>query len=607
MYYKPEDIDKLIDELDIVEVVGEFVDLKKSGTSYKGLCPFHADSNPSFVVTPSKNICKCFVCGTGGNAITFYSKYKKISFNEAVKELSQKYKIKIKEQKVNSNMEKLEKYYEIMESSHKFFMERIFSNDGRYALNYLSDRGFNTELIKEHQLGYAPAKWSELLDYLQNQSYKLEDIFELGLIKRNEEKIYDTFRNRIIFPIYSTHGRIIAFGGRSLEKAENVPKYINSPDTPIFKKGKNLYGIERSRNIKEKNYSILMEGYMDVLSSCIFGFDTSLAPLGTALTEEQAKLIKRYSPNILISFDMDKAGIAATERAGYILKSQGFNIRVLEFDDAKDPDEYLKKYGREGFLKVVKNSVEIFDFLYKLYLSEYDLKDIMSKQNFIEKFKEFFACLSSDLEKEIYLKRLSEKVDISADILKKTLIENNKKSFRRTENKDYETAKVKREKKDMIIYNMELSIIKMILKNPVYYSFFANKTMEFEITQKIFKFFEEKIKENLILSSKDIMKQLKKYIEESDEFSETEKNTELIEILIDFISNKTNELENRENLELFKSYFRYKIKTRDKSDDTLSKKMQIGKFQKSIEEAKNVEEFIKIYNINSELLTKETK
>ncbi|MBQ3437464.1 MAG: DNA primase, partial [Fusobacterium sp.] len=233
MYYKPEDIDKLIDELDIVEVVGEFVDLKKSGTSYKGLCPFHADSNPSFVVTPSKNICKCFVCGTGGNAITFYSKYKKISFNEAVKELSQKYKIKIKEQKVNSNMEKLEKYYEIMESSHKFFMERIFSNDGRYALNYLSDRGFNTELIKEHQLGYAPAKWSELLDYLQNQSYKLEDIFELGLIKRNEEKIYDTFRNRIIFPIYSTHGRIIAFGGRSLEKAENVPKYINSPDTPI--------------------------------------------------------------------------------------------------------------------------------------------------------------------------------------------------------------------------------------------------------------------------------------------------------------------------------------------------------------------------------------
>lgn len=401
MFYKAEDIDKLIEEINIEDVVGEYVELKKSGSNYKGLCPFHADTNPSFVVNPSKNICKCFVCGEGGNAVSFYSKYKKISFTEAVKELAKKYRVNIKEQKSNSNLEDFEKYYEIMEESHNFYMEKIFSVEARQALEYLSNRGLDTKLIKEHQLGYSTAKWDELYTHLLEKGYKTEDILELGLIKKTEEKIYDAFRNRVIFPIYSTQGRIIAFGGRTLEKDDKVPKYINSPDTPIFKKGKNVYGIERARNIKEKSYSILMEGYMDVLSACIYGFDTSIAPLGTALTDEQAKLIKRYSSNILLSFDMDKAGIAATERAAYILKAEGFNIRVLQFEDGKDPDEFLKKNGREGFLKVVKNSVEIFDFLYNLFLSEYDLKDVISKNNFIEKFKDFFSSINNDLEKEI--------------------------------------------------------------------------------------------------------------------------------------------------------------------------------------------------------------
>lgn len=598
MHYKSEDIDKLIDELNIEDVVGEFVELKKSGSSYKGLCPFHADTNPSFVVNPNKNICKCFVCGAGGNAITFYSKIKKISFPEAVAELSKKYKVNIRAQLTNSNSEDLEKYYGIMEDSHKFFMEKIFSVEARMALEYLAKRDLDTKLIKEHQLGYAPAKWSELYDYLLTKGHKFEDILSLGLIKKGEDSVYDAFRNRIIFPIYSTHGRVIAFGGRTLEKSDDIPKYINSPDTPIFKKGKNIYGIERARNIKEKNYSILMEGYMDVLSSCIYGFDASIAPLGTALTPEQAKLIKRYSSNVLISFDMDKAGLAATERAAYILKSEGFNIRVLEFYDAKDPDEFLKKNGREGFLKVVKNSVEIFDFLYNLFSSEYDLKDVMSKQNFIEKFKDFFISLSSDLEKEIYLKRLSEKVNISSDILKTTLIINNKK---RNIKQEKESLEKKEEKKNNEIYNMEMSIVKMLLKNPIYYTFFRNKKMEFEITNKIFKFFEKKIKENLILSSKDIMKEFKNYIEGSDEFSEYQKSNDFAEIVMDYVYDISNDTCEKNNLDIFKSYFRYRFKIRSKPKDNLIK-IKVGEFKNNIERAKTVEEFIKIYNINESLL-----
>ena len=597
MYFKQEDIDKLLDNLRIEEVVGEFIELKKVGSSYKGLCPFHADTNPSFSVTPEKKICKCFVCGSGGNSINFYSKIKNISYTEAIRELAKKYRINIKEYNNTNPNENYEKFYNIMEETHNFFMDKMFSQDSRGALEYLSNRGLDTDLIKEHQLGYASPKWSELYELLNSKGYSDEDLLALGLVKKSEEgRIYDAFRNRIIFPIFSPSGRIIAFGGRSLEKDDSIPKYINSPDTPIFKKGKNIYGIERAINIKNKNYSILMEGYMDVLSANIFGFDTSIAPLGTALTEEQAQLIKRYSSNILLSFDMDKAGISATERASFILKAQGFNIRVLQFEESKDPDEFLKKNGREAFLKVVENSLEIFDFLYNLYSSEYDLNNIIAKQNFIERFKEFFINIENDLEKEMYLKKLSEKTDISIDVLRKTLVEQNKKHLIR---KDYiDEAQEKIEKKEFKqANNLEMAIIKMLLRKPNYYeNFFINENLESDIAKKIFKFFNEKIKENLFSDSNTIMKEFKNYVEESKDFSEYDKSNELARIIMDYISTPDQIEEERENTELFKSYFRIKVKLRDKTKDDINKKVKFGKLKKEIEKTKNVEEFIKVYN-----------
>ena len=597
MYFKQEDIDKLLDNLRIEEVVGEFIELKKVGSSYKGLCPFHADTNPSFSVTPEKKICKCFVCGSGGNAINFYSKIKNISYMEAIKELSKKYRINIKEYSSTNTNENYEKFYQIMEDSHIFFMSKIFSQDSRGALDYLSNRGLDTNLIKEHQLGYAPPKWSELYELLNSKGYNDEDLLALGLIKKSEEgRIYDAFRNRIIFPIFSPSGRIIAFGGRTLEKDSSVPKYINSPDTPIFKKGKNIYGIERAINIKNKNYSILMEGYMDVLSANIFGFDTSIAPLGTALTEEQAQLIKRYSSNILLSFDMDKAGISATERASFILKSQGFNIRVLQFEESKDPDEFLKKNGKEAFLKVVENSLEIFDFLYNLYSSEYDLNDnIIAKQNFVERFKEFFSNVENDLEKEMYLKKLSEKIDISVDVLRKTLIEKNKKYFIKRDYIDENHEKI--EKKEFKqANNLEIAIVKMLLRKPKYYNFFKEEKLESDIANKIFKFFNQKIKEILDNDSNTIVKEFKMYIEESNDFSEYDKNNELARILVDYALIPDEISEERENIELFKSYLREKLKLRDKTKDDIAKKFEFGKLKKEIEKTRNVKEFIKVYN-----------
>ena len=595
MYFRNEDIEKLLDSLKIEEVVGEFVDLKKSGSSYKGLCPFHADTNPSFSVKPEKRICKCFVCGSGGNAINFYSKIKNIPYMEAVKELAQKYRVNIKEHNAKNIDIDNEKFYQIMEDSHNFFIDKIFAQESRTALNYLANRGLDTDLIKEHRLGYAPAKWSELYEFLKEKNYSDEDLLTLGLIKQNEEgRIYDTFRNRIIFPIYSISNRIIAFGGRTLEKDNSTPKYINSPDTPIFKKGKNIYGIERAVNIRNKNYSILMEGYMDVLSANIFDFDTSVAPLGTALTVEQAQLIKRYSSNILLCFDTDKAGKTATERASFILKSQGFNIRVLDFENAKDPDEYLRKNGKEAFLEVVKNSLEIFEFLYELYSSEYDLTNIIAKQNFIDRFKEFFTCLTTDLEKEVYLKNLSEKIEISADILRKTLIEKNKKKFvinDYTEKKEELLEKKEFKKAN----NLELSIVEMLFKKPEYYEFFKNEKLESDIGNKTLKFFEEKIKENFKIESNTLMREFEEYIKNDDNCSKDTKE-DIARIILNYAVNLDEEKEQKKYIELFKSYFRIKIKLRDKTKDDFQTKIYFSKFKVKIEETQSAEEFIEVYN-----------
>ena len=277
MKFKDEDIERLNRELRIEEIVGEVVELKKAGSNYKGLCPFHIDSNPSFMVSPNKNICKCFVCGGGGGPIKFYSDFKKISFSEAVKELSEKYKISVRtEYKGKEQEEEYREYYEVMNIISEYYSEEIFKNTGRVALEYLTGRGLTPEDIKKNGIGYAGTSRTGVVDYLMGKGYGSDTLIAVGVAKANENGIYDTFRNRIMFPILSINKKVIAFGGRTLDSNKDVPKYINSPDTPIFKKKNILYGLgEKSSIIKKKNYSILMEGYMDVLTSSIEGFDVT--------------------------------------------------------------------------------------------------------------------------------------------------------------------------------------------------------------------------------------------------------------------------------------------------------------------------------------------
>lgn len=553
MKYRSEDIENLLSHLKIEEVVGDEIELKKSGANYKGLCPFHPDTTPSFSVSPTKNICKCFVCGAGGNAIKFYSMYHKISYEEAVGELAKKYNIPIKayENKNFRQKEENEKYYKIMEEAHNYYQENIFENQGRVALEYLNKRGVSPKVIRENQLGYALSEWSGLFDHLIKKGFQKDDIVELGLAKNGEKGIYDAFRNRIMFPIYSVSGRIIAFGGRTLESSKEIPKYINSPDTPIFKKGKNLYGIkDKGIILKKKNYSLLMEGYMDVLSAHSYGFDVALASLGTAFTYEQGELLKKYTNNVIMSLDMDSAGQMATERTALILKNLGFNIRVLKLENAKDPDEYLKTFGKEAFLKCVKNSLEIFDFLYELYSKEYDLSNIMSKEKFIARFKEFFKNVESTLERSLYLDKLAKYTNLDKNLLKETLIDNN--VYKKVEEKIEIFSKKEKEKQAEHSILEEMTI-ELIFSQIDFFKYFFDKTLESSFSKKIFYFFEN------LEEGKDLSMELMEFIKQ-EEFTESEKDKILT---LMFRSTEYSDEKKRQELlkEIYKSWFLKEIKT----------------------------------------------
>lgn len=571
MKYRSEDIENLLSHLRIEEVVGDEIELKKSGANYKGLCPFHPDTTPSFSVSPTKNICKCFVCGAGGNAIKFYSMYHKISYEEAVGELAKKYNVPIKayENKNFRQKEENQKYYKIMEEAHNYYQENIFENQGRAALEYLNKRGVSPKVIRENQLGYALSEWSGLFDHLIKKGFQKDDIVELGLAKNGEKGIYDAFRNRIMFPIYSVSGRIIAFGGRTLESSKEIPKYINSPDTPIFKKGKNLYGIKDKGSIlKKKNYSLLMEGYMDVLSAHSYGFDVALASLGTAFTYEQGELLKKYTNNVIMSLDMDSAGQMATERTAFILKNLGFNIRVLKLENAKDPDEYLKTFGKEAFLKCVKNSLEIFDFLYELYSKEYDLSNIMSKEKFIARFKEFFKNVESTLERSLYLDKLAKYTNLDKNLLKETLIDNN--VYKKVEEKIEIFSKKEKEKQAEHSILEEMTI-ELIFSQIDFFKYFFDKTLESSFSKKIFYFFEN------LEEGKDLSMELMEFIKQ-EEFTESEKDKILT---LMFRSTEYSDEKKRQELlkEIYKSWFLKEIKTLERESKDLLLTFKLKKLE----------------------------
>ena len=462
MFYSEEEIQKLIDNLDIVEVIGEYVNLKKAGSDYKGLSPFKDEKTPSFTVSPVKNIFKDFSTQIGGNVISFYMKINDIGFVQAVEELSQKYNIPLKKngksqivsQKISEKQAENKEYFEIMNEAQTFFENNVEKYEE--ALEYMKNRDFSLEDMKKFKIGFASSIRDELFQYLIEKNFSEEKIIKLGLAKRNENgEIYDSFRNRIIFPIYNIEGKIVAFGGRIIEKNSNLPKYLNSPDSPIFKKGRELFGIKyQGGNVKKKGFAILMEGYLDVLTAQKNGFENAVASLGTAFTEEQAQLLKKYIDKILIAYDNDEAGRNAVIKAGYVLKKYDFDIKCLVLKgEEKDPDEFLRKNGKKAFIEVVKESKEIFDFLILEFSKEMDLKDVDNVTKFIRKFKPFFSNVTDNLRKNLYLQKLSTEFGIDGFILKEELgnLTPEKSPKKPRISSDENTVKFKKLKEDLYI------------------------------------------------------------------------------------------------------------------------------------------------------------
>ncbi len=420
-------IKRILDENNIVDVIEEFLPLKKAGSNYNTNCPFHKEKTPSFIVSPEKQMFHCFGCGESGDSISFLTKYKNFTFVEAAEYLARKAGIVLEEtnsySKNNESRQLAERLYKINRDAALYFFENMKSSP--QVIKYLKSRKIDVPVIKKFGIGYAINQWDNLLKYLTHKGYIEEEILKTGLIIKNKNynSYYDRFRNRVMFPIFDIKDRIIGFGGRVLD--DSLPKYLNSPETQIFNKGYNLYGINLARgNVRDKHF-ILVEGYMDVIKMHSYGYNNTVAALGTSLTNNQIKLMKRYSKNFYVTFDSDSAGQKAALKAMNMFKQNNLDAKVVIMQDAKDPDEYLNKFGKIKFDKLLENSLDYYSFL------ELHYKEVFENSNKVEYINNFFdniVYVNSEIEKELIFEKLSRKVGVSKEsIIKEFNKKNNRK------------------------------------------------------------------------------------------------------------------------------------------------------------------------------------
>ncbi len=388
--------------VDIVDLISEYVHLKQAGQNWKGLCPFHTEKTPSFTVSPAKQIYHCFGCGNGGDIFTFIVRYENISFPEALGILAKKAGVTLKEsRKGTMGTGEKETLLNMHRDATRFFQQSLAKNSK--AGDYLRGRGIGSDIQEMFSLGYAVNSWNALLTHLTHKGYKTETIRKAGLANQGSKGTYDTFRDRIVFPICDFKGDVVAFGGRSIDGSE--PKYLNSPETTIFNKRRVLYGLDRARNsIKQAGYALLMEGYLDVITAHIHGFSNSVAPLGTALTQEQGKLIKRFTENATIVFDSDQAGIKAAKNAANVLLESGLNVEVLSVPDKEDPDSLLRKKGKETFQKLLENPLSVVDF----FIRQGGSKHLIAREAL-----ETISRAPDNILQDEYIKMLSEKLNVN--------------------------------------------------------------------------------------------------------------------------------------------------------------------------------------------------
>ena len=557
MNYSNELIERIKDSNNIVDVIGEYVTLKRKGTTHFGLCPFHREKTPSFAVSETKQVYHCFGCHNGGTVIQFLQNIENISFREAVEILAERARIelpKVQDSYYDAKQEKKkEMAYKINEMASKYFMKSLVDvNDkaNKVAQEYVKKRKLNKQMIIDFKLGYSKMG---LVKYLVSNGFKEEDIIAVGLAYRRDNNIVvDRFINRLMFTLKDIKGRVIGFTGRKLDDNLDVAKYINTNENIVYSKGNNLYGLDIAKNYS-RNEMIIVEGNMDAIALHQRDIRNVVASMGTALTEKQARLILRYTKNVKIAYDSDAAGEEATIRGLDILNKLGADVRVVKYEGAKDPDEYIIKFGKESFLKQVKNSISLFEFKLENISRKYDLENISDKVKFMAEVLELLVKISNSAERDIYIKEISRKYSISEEsiyleiekkekniktdgISAEAFLENVKKETK----KEFENDKEKAEK--MKKYTEELILIKVLIYNKNARVYFNKQTIDM-IIQNL-ELDEVKLIDKLLLDE-NVSKKVTEILSRDDSIFKSDMNIEEKDPMIVLKSFENRTLEER--------------------------------------------------------------
>ncbi|MDP2981141.1 MAG: DNA primase [Candidatus Omnitrophota bacterium] len=418
----PENIlNEIQDKCDIVEVISGYVSLRPSGRNFKACCPFHHEKTPSFIVSPDKQIYHCFGCNSGGNVFNFIKEHEKIDFIEAVKMLAEKTGVKLPEYRSYDDQEAsiVSAVYTVNDIAANYYSGFLVGDGLKPSPTlpecYIAKRGLDESIIKKFRIGYADSSWKALLDYLTVRGIKQDTILKAGLIiKGKENSYYDLFRNRIIFPIFDVRNRIIGFGARVMD--DSMPKYINSPETAVYKKGQHLYGLNFAKaDIKERNFAIITEGYLDVITCHQYGVNNAIASLGTALTTEQIRLLKRYTHNVVMLYDADKAGEMASLRGLDLLLEEDINVKIATLEKDHDPDSFLRKFGRENFDQAIKKSKSLFTYKLDILKDKFNSTEPESKAETIKEMLTTINRVRNAIVKAEYIKLLAQELSVKED------------------------------------------------------------------------------------------------------------------------------------------------------------------------------------------------
>lgn len=483
----PEDI---INEIkyrnDIETAVSQYVNLKRRGKNLVGLCPFHSEKTPSFTVYPENGSFYCFGCGVGGDVFTFTGLIENLDYMESIKLLAERSGISLPQDGYDDSMQRLKKkIYDINRDTARFFHSFLMSPGGKWALDYLTGRGLTVKTIKHFGLGAAPDSWDALIHHLKEKGYTESDMLAANVIgKNNRGGIYDRFRKRVMFPIINIRGNIVAFSGRAMPGEDKQGgKYVNTADTPVYKKSENLFGINFAKSVCSERV-ILVEGNMDVISLHQAGFENTVAPLGTAFTTEQANLLSRYTKEIVLMLDADAAGQKAVRRASGLLENTGLSVRVVVIPDGKDPDEYIKKNGKERFAALLEGAVSDMEYKLLTAAKDIDLNNEDGRLKYLAAAAEIIAATDDIMTRDIYIGRLSEKYGVSRTALTTRVNELRNRNSRQKHKKEISDIIRPKFTKDDINPERRKSVkgtaaeetlIAVLLKNPDFYKIAADK------------------------------------------------------------------------------------------------------------------------------------